>query len=205
MVYKVVLIFLCIVVHYFRKGMSLPHVTREMCNVWKCDHTIASVVLKESLGEFVANVMGWSSVRMGQDDLIWKPPRDTACSSSSSVVGFHQDAAYISCQFEPLENNSVTLWMALDNADEETGCVQYVPGSHLWRPLAYLVSNDLARGGRGVVGRSIFHCHCASAVTHSCYHVRMTTSRPLLWNLLAFMVALRKLINSHCQRMPHLP
>lgn len=105
-----------------------------MCNVWKSDRLVASIVLKESLGKLVCNVMGWSSARIAQDDLIWKPPCsvDASLDDSSSVVGFHQDATYISNQFEPRDNNSVTVWMALDDADEETGCVQYVPGSHLW-------------------------------------------------------------------------
>lgn len=37
---------------------------------------------------------------------------------------------YISQNFRPLENNSVTVWIALDDADEETGVVtgvQHVP------------------------------------------------------------------------------
>jgi ectoine hydroxylase-related dioxygenase (phytanoyl-CoA dioxygenase family) len=107
-----------------------------MCNVWKSDRLIASIILQESLGKLVSEIMGWPSVRIAQDDLIWKPPCvDTNAlnnSSNNSVVGFHQDSAYISNQFEPQDNNSVTVWMALDDADEETGCVQYVPGSHLW-------------------------------------------------------------------------
>ena len=32
----------------------------------------------------------------------------------------------------PRENNSVTVWLALDDADSETGVVQYAKGSHLW-------------------------------------------------------------------------
>lgn len=32
-----------------------------------------------------------------------------------------QPIRYISENFRPLENNSVTVWIALDDADEETG------------------------------------------------------------------------------------
>lgn len=112
-----------------------------MCNVWKSDRLVASVILQESLGKLVANVMGWSAARVAQDDLIWKPPCpcDEASSANDSVVGFHQDSAYISSQFEPVDNNSVTVWMALDDADEETGCVQYAVGSH--RLMAGMVSS----------------------------------------------------------------
>lgn len=120
---------------YAREGISKEDgVTRELCNVWKSDRLVASVILREQLGKLVCEIMNWSSTRIAQDDLIWKPPSETQ--DNHSVVGFHQDSTYISSQFEPLDNNSVTVWMALDDADEETGCVQYVPGSHLWVCLA---------------------------------------------------------------------
>lgn len=120
--------------HTCREGISKHDgVTREMCNVWKSDRLVASVILNESVGELVAQIMDWPSVRIAQDDLIWKPPCTASLKENHSVVGFHQDSAYISSQFEPYENNSVTVWIALDDTDEETGCVQYAVGSHLWK------------------------------------------------------------------------
>ena len=38
----------------------------------------------------------------------------------------HQDGYYF--MLEP--NEAVTMWMALEDVDEENGCVRYVPGSH---------------------------------------------------------------------------
>jgi phytanoyl-CoA hydroxylase len=111
---------------HWREGLSFPHVAREIVNSWKSDTTIAKVALSESIGYLVADLMGWATgTRMGQDDALWKPP-------GAGGVGWHQDAAYISDQFVPLDNNSVTVWIALDDADEETGVVQYAKGSHVW-------------------------------------------------------------------------
>lgn len=76
------------------------------------------------------------SVRIAQDDLVWKVP-STQQYTDDSTVGFHQDSAYISNQFEPYDNNSVTLWIALDDADECNGCLEYSVGSHKWRPLLH--------------------------------------------------------------------
>jgi hypothetical protein len=126
-----------------RHGISRDDATREMCNVWKSDSRIAAIVLNEKIGKFVADVMCWNSVRIAQDDLIWKPPIPLDIDSTSSrkspsgkiTVGFHQDSAYISTQFEPYENNSVTVWFALEDTDEENGCMEYAEGSHLWRPI----------------------------------------------------------------------
>ena len=111
-----------------------------MCNVWKSDSRIAAVVLNESVGNLVADVLGWDSVRIAQDDLIWKPhipSMSEKCQDGKSTVGYHQDSAYISTQFDPYENNSVTVWFALEDTDEENGCIEYAEGSHLWRPLIH--------------------------------------------------------------------
>ncbi len=39
----------------------------------------------------------------------------------------HQDGYY----FMLKPNNAITMWLALENADEENGCVHYIKGSHL--------------------------------------------------------------------------
>ena len=39
---------------------------------------------------------------------------------------WHQDAAY----WKNYEPNQVTIWMAIDDATEENGCVWAIPGSH---------------------------------------------------------------------------
>lgn len=49
-----------------------------------------------------------------------KPPR------LGKATPPHQDGFYF--MLEP--NEALTLWLAIDAADEENGCVRYVPGSH---------------------------------------------------------------------------
>jgi phytanoyl-CoA hydroxylase len=149
---------------HWREGISRPDAAREMCNSWKSDRTIASIVLDEGLGRFIAKVMGWDSVRIAQDDLVWKPPSSLAGDDKNAseviqkrigTVGFHQDSAYISTQFYPYENNSVTLWIALDDADEKTGCVEYAVGSHKWRPILH--QRDAEESTAGANEISSFH------------------------------------------------
>jgi len=110
---------------HWRPGISKENCTRELCNAWKASPIISSVVCCEKLGSLACALIGWTACRIGQDDVIYKP-------SLSNAVGFHQDSAYISDNFLPRENNTLTLWMALDDADEENGALQYAPGSHLW-------------------------------------------------------------------------
>lgn len=136
---------------HYREGISLENVTREICNAWKSSSCIASIVLNEDIGRLISELMDWDAVRLAQDDIIWKTPLkddntnsgvDDTCSSSNqgiNTVGFHQDSAYISTQFSPQENNSVTVWFALDDVYEENGCLEYVTGSHLWRPILHQI------------------------------------------------------------------
>jgi len=111
---------------HWRSGISRPDVTRELCNAWKSSNIIRDVVASESLGQIACKLMGWDCCRLGQDDVIYKP-----C-ASNSVVGFHQDGPYISDNFVPHTNNCLTLWIALDDTDQENGALQYAPGSHRW-------------------------------------------------------------------------
>jgi ectoine hydroxylase-related dioxygenase (phytanoyl-CoA dioxygenase family) len=112
---------------HWRQGMSREDVTREICNAWKSDSTIAKWVLSQELGQACARLGGWPGARVGQDD-IWIKPPGVGCKE----IAFHTDAPYISKWFLPNEDSMVTAWLALDDTSEETGTLQYVPGSHRW-------------------------------------------------------------------------
>ena len=56
---------------------------------------------------------------------------------------------YISEQFRPVQENSVTVWIALDDADAETGVVEYARGSHLWATREESVLESSFHGGEG--------------------------------------------------------
>jgi hypothetical protein len=107
---------------YWRPGLSLPDVTREMCNVWKCDRLVASVVLSAAIGRISALLAGWPGARIGQDSLWFKP-------TGGKAVALHQDATYIS-YIDPPE--MMTCWIALDDTSADAGTIEYVRGSHRW-------------------------------------------------------------------------
>ena len=144
---------------HWRSGISRSDVTRELCNVWKSSLCVRRIVCSEVIGQLAADLMRWSTVRIGQDDLIHKPPpslpqstteTNTVQSGQDAVVGFHQDGTYISDNFVPRENNCLTVWIALDDADEEHGALQYAPGSHKWQSS---IDDDAAQN----VSASSFH------------------------------------------------
>lgn len=106
--------------------MSLPNITKEICNGWKCDKTIAKVVLSSQLHAITSQLYGWNSSRIAQDDVISKP------FSGGSPVQFHRDGSYISDQFIPIHNNSITVWLPLDNVSLNSGTIEYISQSHKW-------------------------------------------------------------------------
>ncbi|MBW4655277.1 MAG: phytanoyl-CoA dioxygenase family protein [Kaiparowitsia implicata GSE-PSE-MK54-09C] len=112
---------------YWRPGLSLPDVTREICNAWKCDRTVASVALSAEVGRLSALLAGWPGARIGQDSLWYKPP------GGGKEIALHQDGAYID-YLAPAE--MVTCWIALDDVSVDIGTLQYVRGSHRWPLLA---------------------------------------------------------------------
>lgn len=72
------------------------------------------------------NVIGWGS------HFFCKMPRD------GKAVAWHQDASYW-----PLSpSKAVTVWLAIDDADEENACMKFIAGSHHVGHLTYRPSDS---------------------------------------------------------------
>ncbi len=88
------------------------------------DHRLAAVSRHASIMSIVQRLVG-TEVRVIQDMALLKPPR----------VGrdkpWHQDTAYFRVQ--PLDL-VIGVWIALDPALPENGCMHVIPGSHLAGP-----------------------------------------------------------------------
>ena len=106
----------------WREGHSDPTLTRQICNGWKADRLIASVVLDARLGEAVARLAGWPGARIAQDNVLWKPP-------GARSLGFHRDNAYLAW-YTPTEMFS--CWIALDDTTADGGTLEIARGSHRW-------------------------------------------------------------------------
>lgn len=107
----------------WREGTGDPTLTRQVCNGWRADRTIAGTVLREDFGRAIARLAGWPGTRIMQDNVLWKP-------ANARPLGFHQDSAYLSW-FQP--SLMMSLWIALDDTSAEGGTLEFVRGSHRWR------------------------------------------------------------------------
>ena len=99
-----------------------PSLTRQICNGWKANRTIASIVLSEKLGRYIGELTGWPGVRIMIDNVLFKPV-------GARSLGFHQDSAYLSW-FTP--SDLCTCWIALDETTAQGGTIEFARGSHHW-------------------------------------------------------------------------
>ncbi len=106
----------------YEPGITPPDKTRQLCNVWKADRTLAATVLAARNAEFGSLLAGVPGLRLIQDNAIWKPP-------SGKALLCHQDAAYVNWLDPP---NMTTCWMALDDTSADAGTIYYVRGSNHW-------------------------------------------------------------------------
>jgi phytanoyl-CoA hydroxylase len=94
----------------------------QVINIHKADSLFHKLAINAGLARIVADLAGWENgARLAQDQVWAKPP-------GASPLVFHRDSPYF--MFDPPD--VVTVWLALDNMDEELGPLEYVCGSHLW-------------------------------------------------------------------------
>ena len=83
------------------------------------DDVFRSIADNESIVDTAAELLG-PNLKLLRSAAMFKPPE------VGSEKGFHQDAAYYPIQ--PMDH--VTVWIALDEATPENGCMNVVPGAH---------------------------------------------------------------------------
>jgi hypothetical protein len=87
-------------------------------NPWRASPAFAARI--PAIAAHTRALLGGAPLVLFQDHLIAKTPGATA------AIAWHQDYAYW-----PLDAPiGITVWVALDDADESNGCLRYAPGSH---------------------------------------------------------------------------
>lgn len=128
-------------------------------------HPIFRMLIHDTrLLDMVETLLG-PEIRLIHYQGLYKPAR------SGGEVGWHQDNHY----FNVAENRTVSVWLALDDATVENGCMWYLPGRHkeplaheqLWDPSKkkgfYFAIRDLEDSGAVPAevkkgGFAIHHC-----------------------------------------------
>lgn len=130
---------------YYRTGGSDQRIDdpelriRKLWMFCQADARLAGLAASPRLRPLLDQLIG-SDSRMIQDMALLKPPYHGA------EKPWHQDTAYF--DYTPL-GGVIGVWIALDDATVENGCMQVIPGSHLDGPAKHYHVRDcqLADGG----------------------------------------------------------
>ena len=88
-------------------------------NLWQTNDTVRELMFDPELGRVAAEVAGIDGVRIWHDQALVKGPY-------ANPTAFHLDVPYWSFT----SADAITIWVALDDATLENGCLYYMPGSH---------------------------------------------------------------------------
>ncbi|NUM74334.1 phytanoyl-CoA dioxygenase family protein [candidate division KSB1 bacterium] len=88
-------------------------------NLWKINPTIKKYFLSPELGEMLCQLTGASGMRVWHDQTLQKQPW-------ANPTAWHLDNPYWSFH----SPQAISIWIALDEATLQNGCMYYLPGSH---------------------------------------------------------------------------
>jgi len=88
-------------------------------NLWKTNDAIKKMFLGAELGAMVSRLAGVDGMRVWHDQTLQKMPW-------SNPTAWHLDNPYWSF----FSRDAITIWIALDDATPENGCLYYLPGTH---------------------------------------------------------------------------
>jgi ectoine hydroxylase-related dioxygenase (phytanoyl-CoA dioxygenase family) len=95
-------------------------VFKQRLNLWRINETVKRTMLHPALGGMLCDLAGVDGMRVWHDQALIKPP-------FGNPTGWHLDNPYWSFS----SRRSISIWIALDAATFQNGCMYYVPGSQL--------------------------------------------------------------------------
>ena len=88
-------------------------------NLWQDSIDVRRLILDPRLGKLAADLAGVEGVRIWHDQALIKQPW-------ANPTGWHLDNPYWSYS----SRETLSLWVALDDATLQNGCLYFLPGSH---------------------------------------------------------------------------
>ena len=98
----------------------------QIVNIWEASEAFHGIIANPRIVEEVAQLTGASALRIWHDQIQYKTATD------GGVNMWHQDSPY--WPILTPKTAQVTAWVALDDVDEENGCMSMVAGSYKWGP-----------------------------------------------------------------------
>lgn len=88
-------------------------------NLWKIEPTVKRFMLGAEIGRMATELAGVEGMRVWHDQTLQKKPW-------ANPTSWHLDVPYWSFS----SRDAISIWIALDEATLQNGCMYYLPGSH---------------------------------------------------------------------------
>lgn len=88
-------------------------------NLWQDNEKMRQLMLDARIGEMAAKLAGVEGIRIWHDQALIKQPW-------GNPTGWHLDNPYWSFS----SRQAISIWVALDDATLENGCLYFMPGTH---------------------------------------------------------------------------
>lgn len=91
----------------------------QLINLWQTDDGVKELMFDPRIGEMAAKLAGVEGVRIWHDQALFKKPW-------ANPTSWHLDTPFWSFS----DRRALSVWIALDDATLENGCLFFIPGSH---------------------------------------------------------------------------
>jgi phytanoyl-CoA hydroxylase len=91
----------------------------QLLNLWQTDEAVKGLMLDERIGKMAAQLAGTTGIRIWHDQALFKRPW-------ANPTAWHLDTPFWSFT----DSHAISIWVALDDATLENGCLYFIPGSH---------------------------------------------------------------------------
>lgn len=98
----------------------------QIVNIWEASSAYQELIYNPVIVEEIGQLTSATEVRVWHDQIQYKPPQ------IGGVNSWHQDSPLWGILMP--KTSQVTAWVALDDVDENNGCMRMVPGSYKWGP-----------------------------------------------------------------------
>ena len=91
----------------------------QLLNLWQTNEGVKDLMLDERIGKMAAMLSGADRIRIWHDQALFKRPW-------ANPTAWHLDTPFWSF----FDRNAISIWVALDDATLQNGCLYFIPGSH---------------------------------------------------------------------------
>ncbi len=91
----------------------------QILNLWQTNQALKELILDEKIGKMAADLAAVEGIRVWHDQALVKRPW-------ANPTAWHLDTPFWSFD----SRDALSIWIALDDATVENGCLYFIPGSH---------------------------------------------------------------------------